>query len=222
MASDARTTHRGAPQEVLPGVLHWSAVHPKLDARVSSYAIPSAGVVVDPMVPDDGLEALSAHGRPQQVVLTSGNHARDAQRVAEAFDVPIRATRPAAERIGDAFEVRVFEDGDEVAPGITAIVLGVLSDDETALHVAVGAGALCIADAFTTYGGTPGFWPDDLLGAHPDRVKAGLKDRLRGLLTREFDALLPAHGDPIASGGKAVLRDFVESPAGHEDFGSTA
>jgi hypothetical protein len=39
--------------------------------------------------------------------------------------------------------------------------------------------------------------------------KDGLKEAFRGLLTRDFEHLLFAHGDPLIGGGKAALRDFL-------------
>ena len=40
-------------------------------------------------------------------------------------------------------------------------------------------------------------------------VKEGLRESLRRLLDEEFDALLFAHGEPMAEGGHAALREFV-------------
>ena len=44
----------------------------------------------------------------------------------------------------------------------------------------------------------------------PDQTKEGLRDSYRGLLELDFDALLLAHGTPIATGGKDALRRFVD------------
>ena len=204
-------------REVIPGIWHWTTRHAPIRALVSSYYVEPAGIVIDPKVPAEGLDALP--GPPQQVVLTTGLHDRDAQRFADAFDIPIRASSEAAERLGDALAVEPFHDGDEVAPGVTAIVIGKLCPDECALHVALADGAIAFADGLHRYGETLGFFPDRLLGDDPDRVKAGLKQAFEGLLTREFDNLLFAHGEPLVGGGKAALRDVVTSPAGHEDAG---
>jgi hypothetical protein len=204
-------------REIIPGIFHWTTFHEPIGARVSSYYVEPAGIVIDPKVPDEGLDALP--GRPQQVVLTTGLHDRDAQRFAGAFEIPIRASFEAAERLGDALAIEPFNDGDEVAPGVTAIVVGKLCPDECALHIAVEDGAIAFADGLVRYGDALAFVPDTLLGAHPDRVKEGLKQAFLGLLTRDFDHLLFAHGEPLAGGGKAALRDFATSPVGHEDFG---
>jgi hypothetical protein len=194
--------------EILPGVFHWSAFHEPIGARVSSYYVQPAGVVIDPKVPEEGLEALP--DQPQQVILTIGLHHRDAPRFAEAFGIPIRASREAAERLRGRLEVEEFTDGDEVAPGVTAITIGKLCPDEGALHIAVGEGAIAFADGLIRYGGALGFVPDELIGDNANDIKHGLKDAFRGLLTRDFDHLLFAHGDPLVGGGKAALREFVK------------
>jgi hypothetical protein len=204
-------------REILPGVFHWTALHEPIGARVSSYYVQPAGIVLDPKVPAGGLEALP--GAPQQVVLSSGHHGRDAQRFADAFGIPIRASREAAAYLGDALEVQPFIDGEEVAPGVTAIHIGKLSADEGCLHVAVGEGAIAFADGLHRYGQALGFFSDELLGEHPERVKQGLKQAFAGLLTRDFDHLLFAHGEPLVGGGKAALRDFATSPLGEEEYG---
>jgi hypothetical protein len=206
-------------QEILPGLFHWTTFHDGIGARVSSYFVEPAGIVVDPMVPEDGWDALTRHGQPDQVVLTSGTHTRHAARFARAFDATIRFPEEARDRIGGSLEGAPYTDHDEVAPGVRAIHIGILAPDEYALHIAAGAGALAVADGITHYGDALGFFGDDLLGAHPDRVKSGLKNRYRAQLERDFDALLFAHGDPIAHHGKRRLRDFVTSPVGHPEFG---
>jgi hypothetical protein len=195
--------------EIRPGLYHWSTFHGPIGAPVSSYFVEPAGVVIDPKVPDGGLDALP--GTPQQVVMTTGLHDRDVQRFADAFGIPIRAPREARDRLGDALAFEPFDDHDEVAPGVTAIRVGRLCPDEYALHIAVGEGAISFADALMHYGGELGFVPDGLLGDDPEAVKAGLMEAFRGILTRDFDHLLFAHGDPLVGGGKAALRAFTEA-----------
>jgi hypothetical protein len=204
-------------REVIPQIFHWTALHEAIGVRVSSYYVEPAGIVIDPKVPEEGLDALP--GTPQQVVLTSGHHHRDAQRFADEYGIPIRASHEAAERLGDTLTVEPFGHNDEVAPGVTSIHIGKLSPDEGALHIAVGEGAVAFADGLNRYGDALAFFPDDLLGDHPERVKDGLKQAFLGLLTRDFDHLLFAHGEPLVGGGRAALREFATSPVGHEDFG---
>jgi len=203
-------------REIFPGVLHWTAFHDGLKMDVSSYYVEPAGVVIDPMVPEGGLDAFDQRSRPQQVVLTSGNHTRDAARFAEEFGCPIVTSREGAERIGDALEVEEYRSGQDIAPGVKAVQLGILNPDEYALHIDFGGGAIALADGLTHHGESLGFFADELLGDDPQRIKADLKQRFRTLLERDFEHLLFAHGDPIVGHGKSALRDFVESTAGPE------
>ena len=194
-------------REVIPGVFHWTTLHEPIGVQVSSYYVQPAGIVIDPKVPEGGFDELP--GAPQQVVLTSGHHDRGAQAFADEFAIPIVASREAAERLGDRLSVQTFSDGDEVAPGVTAIKIGKLCPDEDALHIAVAEGAIAFADAVNRYGEDLAFFPDSLLGDDPEGVKTGLRQAFEGLLTRDFDHLLFAHGDPLVGGGRAALRRFA-------------
>lgn len=203
--------------EIAPGIFHWTAHHDPINGTVSSYYIAPARVVLDPKRPPEGWDALP--DKPEQVLLTSGHHSRDSRDCARRFGIPIRGSAQARQHLGSELPLELFGDGDEVAPGITAIHIGKLSPDEGAFHIAVDRGAIAFADGINRYGGALGFFPDSLLGAHPDRVKEALKQAFAGLLERDFAHLLFAHGDPLVGHGKTALREFVTSPVGHEDFG---
>jgi hypothetical protein len=207
--------------EIFPGVLHWTTFHEAIRAPVSSYYVEPAGVLIDPKVPDGGADAFAGHDRPQQVVLTSGNHTRDAAWFAEAFGCVVRASPEGRERIGDALETQEYGDREELAPGVRALRIGVLSPDEYALHLTATEPAISIADGINHYGGALGIFPDELLGDDAQAVKDGLKNRFRGLIESEleFEHLLFAHGDPLVGKGRAALRDFVSGPVGRPGFG---
>jgi len=205
--------------EILPGLWHWTTFHEAIDARVSSYYVEPAGALIDPRVPEEGLDAFADRGRPQQVVLTSGLHARHADQFAAAFGCVTRASREALERLAGSLDAEPYHDGDEVAPGITAIQIGKLCPDEYALHIALAEGAIAFADGLIRNGGALGFVPDTLMGDNAATVKEGLKDAFAALLIRDFDHLLFAHGEPLIGGGKTALRDFLKRPVGHEDYG---
>ena len=83
--------------------------------------------------------------------------------------------------------------------------------------------AIAFGDALTRPAGGPlALRPATELGAHPDRVRDGLRDSFRGLLLRDFDALLFAHGEPLPNNGDAALRRFLERPVGKPGYGDTA
>jgi hypothetical protein len=198
-------------QEIVPGIHHWTTLRETIGMQVSSYWIQPAGVLVDPMVPDEGLEAFEAAAvRPQQVVLTTGLHTRHSERFADAFSIPIRAPREAADRLGDRLTFEPYTDHEELAPTVRAVQIGVLCPDEYALHITEAEGAIAFADGLMHYGGDLAFVDDYLLGDDPEAVKRGLLQQFHALLERDFDHLLFAHGDPIVGGGKRALRAFVE------------
>lgn len=211
--------------ELLPGILHWTTFHEVLHTEVSSYYVEPAGALIDARVPEEGLEVFAGRVKPQQVIATSGHHVRHADRFAQAFGCLVRIPLEARERKDGSLdsiagvESAPYNDHDEIAPQVRAIKIGKLAPDEYALHVELAGGAICFADALVHYGGALGFVPDPLIGAHPDRVKAGLKEAFRGVLERDFKHLLFAHGPPLLREGKTMLRRFVEKPVGYPEYG---
>jgi hypothetical protein len=195
--------------EILPGIHHWTAFRDTIGMRVHSYYVEPARALIDPLVPEEGLEAFDGLAAPERVLLTNRHHFRHSDRFREAFGCEVLASAPGMHDL-EGRGVTPFEFGEEVAPGVTAVEIGVICPDETALHVA-DAGAVAFADGLIREGGTLGFVPDVLLGDEPERVRAGLAERFRALAReREFDALLFAHGEPLPRGGKAALRGFVD------------
>ncbi len=198
-------------REVLPGVWHWTAIHPKIRAPVDSYYIESAGIVLDPMVPREGLEWFESRQTPSQVVLTNRHHLRHSERYVEAFGCPIRCCEAGLHEFERGPKVEGFAFGEELAPGIAAHQLGAICPDDTALHIHTSkGGAVAFADGLTRpRGGGLSFVPEFLMGDDPSAVRGGLREALRGLLDLDFDNLLFAHGEPLIGGGKVALRKFV-------------
>lgn len=199
-------------RELLPGVHHWTAMHPRIRLPVDSYFIEPAGVVLDPMVPREGLAWFEHGRRPAQVVLSNRHHLRDGPRFADAFGCPIRCSAPGLHAFAGGPGVEGFAFGNEVAPGITAHELGAICPDDTALHIRTpGGGALAFADGLTRpRGGGLRFVPSFLMGDDAAAVRAALRERLRPLLELDFDHLLFAHGDPLIGGGRTALRRFLD------------
>jgi hypothetical protein len=198
-------------REVLPGVHHWTAIHPKIRLPVDSFYIESARVVLDPMVPREGLEWFEGREPPSQIVLTNRHHLRESERYTETFGCPIRCSEPGLHEFGQGPKVKGFAFGEELAPGITAHELGAICPDDTALHIrTAAASALAFADGVTRpRGGGLSFVPRFLMGDDPTAVRARLRESLHGLLELDFDNLLFAHGEPLIGGGKAALREFI-------------
>ena len=197
-------------REIGPGVHHWKARHPRIQVEVSSYYIEPAATLVDPLEPSEGIEWFESRTKPERVVLTNRHHYRHSDRFAEAFGCPVLCNERGLHEFDDGREVEGFAFGDAVAEGITALEVGVLCPEETALHIEVGDGFIALADSLTNYEEL-GFVSDSLLGDDPEAIKRGLTESFRRLLDLEFDGLLLAHGDPIVPGGKRAIRRFVES-----------
>ena len=198
-------------REVLPGVHHWTAIHPKIRLPVDSYYIEPARVVLDPMVPREGLEWFEGRATPSQVVLTNRHHLRHSQRYAKAFGCPIRCSEAGLPEFERGPKIEGFAFSEELAPGITAHQLGAICPDDTALHIQTAqGGALAFADGLTRpRGGGLSFVPGFLMGDDPSTVRAELRESLWRLLELDFDHLLFAHGDPLIGGGRVALREFL-------------
>ena len=196
--------------EVLPGVLHWTAHHEGIGARVHSHFAVESAALIDPRVPEGGVDEIARYGRPDRILLSNRHHLRHSEQFADAFGCPIRCNEAGLWEFDGGPDVRPFRFGDEVAPGITALEMGALTPEDTVFHLRAGPGALLFADGLVRRGdGELAFVPDWLMGDDPEGVKRGLLASLRRLLEQDFDALLFAHGEPMASGGRAALEAFV-------------
>jgi hypothetical protein len=201
-------------EELQPGLLHWTAFHEGIGEDVhSAFHVPS-GTLIDPMVPLGGLEAVERAGRPERIVLTSRHHYRHSDRFREAFGCPVLCHEAGLHEFEGGPEVEGYAFGDELAPGIRALEVGVLTPEETALHITAGGGALTLADAaIRGPHGELAFVSDHLLGDDPPAIRAGLRAAFRRLCEQvEFQTLILAHGDPIRSGGRSALRTFADAP----------
>ena len=197
-------------QEIVPGLWHWTARRTSIRLDVSSYLLAEERVLIDPMIPPEGIEALERHGTPEHVLLTCRHHDRDSWRLREAFGCTVHCIRNGLHELAGRGPVEPFEFGDELPGGVTAHEVDAISPDETALHLAAHR-ALAVADGVVTWPGVEGlsFVPDHLMD-EPERTKEGLRAAYRRLLELDFDALLLTHGEPVAPGGRDALREFLE------------
>jgi hypothetical protein len=198
-------------EEILEGVVHWAAVHPNTGLLSHSELLVDSGTLIDPMLPDDGLDRFNEHP-PQRALLTNRHHLRGAEAFAERFGCPILCHPDGLHAFaGGGPRVEPMRPGETPAPGVTVLELGALTPEEVALHVATGPGALALGDSVIRgRDGELGFFSDALLGDDPEAVKRGIRAGLRRILDEwEFDALLLAHGAPRVSGGRAELEAFA-------------
>jgi hypothetical protein len=203
-------------QEVLPGVFHWLARHPKIHVEVSSYWLDTEGVLIDPLVPPgDGLEWFAERPRqPSAVLLSNRHHYRQADRFAQRYGCPVYCNSAGLHEFTHGEDVHGFGVGERLPGGVTACELGAICPDDTALHLREQR-ALAIADAVVRGGpfgdsGPLGFVPDSLMD-DPGQTKRALLASFARLLEQvDFESLLLAHGGPVIGDGRALLQDLVE------------
>ncbi len=194
-------------REIAEGIVHWTAEHPNIGQRVSSYLVVPAATLIDPLLPDEGVEGIEATVRPERIVLTNRHHVRDVPALVEAFGCSVHVHEKGTGTFSDLdVTPETFAFGDEVAQGITALEVGSITPEETALRIDVGDGALSFADGFLNDGGRVGFMPDGLLGEDPELVKRGLRGAATRLLDERFAHLLFAHGEPSVGAGREALQ----------------
>lgn len=201
-------------REILPGLFHWTAVHPKIRIPVSSYYVLEPGVLIDPLLPEEGLDWFRARRAPEHVILTNRHHYRHSDRFASAFDCEVLCPEAGLHEFSKGEAVRGFSPGRTLPGGIESHPVGALCPDESALRIPAAEGALAVADGVVRDGEGPlSFVPDSLIAETAEevpRVKQGLKESYARLLDLEWDHLLPAHGAPWIGGAREALRAFVE------------
>jgi hypothetical protein len=198
-----------AMREIAPGLWHWSARHDHIDSDVSSYYLLAERVLIDAMVPTEGLEWFSEHGPPEHVLASNRHHDRDAWRFREQFGCQVHCISNGLHELAGRGPVEPFEFGDELPGGVMAHAVDAICPDETALHIPAHR-ALACADGVVRWAGNDelSFVPDRFMD-EPAQTKASLRGAYKRLLELDFELLLLAHGEPLTSGGKEALRAFA-------------
>ena len=203
-------------QEILPGVFHWTAVHPRIQSEVSSYWVDGSGVLFDPLVPPvDGLEWFAERPvKPRTILLSNRHHYRESDRFVDRFGCSVQCNRAGVHEFSSGQLVQSFDIGDVLGGEVVACELDAICPDDTALHLP-SERALVIADGVVRGGpygqeGPLGFVPDSLMD-DPPATKGGLLAACARLLAElDFDHLLLAHGGPAIGNGRELLQDLVE------------
>jgi len=195
-------------REILPRVFHWTVIHPKIKIEVSSYYLADDLVLIDPLEPVEGLDWFPT--KPKHILLTNRHHYRDSGKFAGRFGCTVWCAETGLHEFQNGEEVRPFRFGDQLPGNITAVKIGALCPDETALYIPRGDGLVALADGAIRQGDSPlQFVPDQYIGDDPAGVKARIRESYRHLLELDFDHLLLAHGWPWIGGGRQALRDFA-------------
>ncbi|HWJ51183.1 MAG TPA: hypothetical protein VNR42_09190 [Solirubrobacteraceae bacterium] len=202
--------------EILPGVFHWTAPHPKIHVEVSSYWLEESGVLLDPLVPpSEGLEWFAERSvAPTAVLLTNRHHYRESARFVERFGCSVHCNRAGLHEFAHGEVVEGFDIGDVLPGGAVACELGAICPDDTALFLPAQH-ALAIADGVVKGGphgqdGPLGFVPDSLMD-DPPATKRGLLAACERLIAElDFEHLLLAHGGPVIGNGRELLQELVD------------
>jgi hypothetical protein len=211
------------PRPIRPGLLHWTATHPKIQVQVSSHWIVDAKVLLDPLLPAGGLDWLEEAGPPEHVILTNRHHWRHCSEIVGRFGCPVWCNALGLHELDGELgreQVRGFRAGDGLPGGIESHAVGVLCPDETALRfeLADGSACLAVADGVVRIGeaargdGPLTFVPDFLIANEASQVvavKRGLREAYLRLCDLEWDTLLLAHGLPLVGDGREQLRAFA-------------
>ena len=200
-------------REIAPGIVHWTTRHPRIHIDVSSYYVAGSATLVDPLLPGDDVSQLG-DWRPERIVLTNRHHLRSSEAIAREHGCPILCHEAGLHEFEGGPDVQGFAWGDRLAPGLTALEVDAICDEETALLIDGGDGFLSVADAVMRYESDLEFVPDQYIGDDPEAVKRAIRAAYGRVLDQPFDSLLFAHGEPLVGGGKEALRRFVEHGSG--------
>ena len=117
-------------EEILPGLVHWSAFHEGIERRVHSSFLCESGTLLDPMQPEEGLDAIADAGPPQQIVLSSRHHFRDSAAYAERFQCPVLPNEAGLAYFQGEHTVRGFKFSEQLAADVRTRNLTRMLDEE--------------------------------------------------------------------------------------------
>jgi hypothetical protein len=198
-------------EQLRPGLYRWTAVHPDADPNPKpgspadwgpevgsvAYEAEDALVLIDPLVPDDGWDALDhlveRQGQRVAVITTLSFHRRSRPAVVERYRASTSRARKTLPVGVETIAIRGAGETMVWLPGPRALIPGdrVLGDDAGGLR-------LC---------------PESWLRYLPSGMtRAQLGEELRPLLDLPIELVLASHGEPVLAAGRDALRRAIESP----------
>jgi glyoxylase-like metal-dependent hydrolase (beta-lactamase superfamily II) len=196
------TAHADEFQAVSDSLYHWSVYEPSVKCEIGCTAIKAASgwVVIDPIpLAETAWNDLLVLAPLRAILLTSGNHTRDAAALRQRHGVPV-ATAPATRHDLIDFKPDIVLLPHELIYGITPVSIPGATPGETAFYA--NSGVMILGDALINTSTETGleFLPDKYCtDAGQNRAS------LRKLLDFEFHTLTFAHGAPITTRAKEKL-----------------
>ena len=194
-------------QELSDTLYHWSVYDPAVKCEIGCTALklPSGWVVVDPVpLAELAWSELLALSPLRAILLTNGNHVRDAVALRQQHHVPVVT---AAETRREITELRpdVTLLPNELLYGITPIAIPGATPGETAFYSRTGV--MILGDAVINTSTEAGleFLPDKYCSdAEQNRAS------LQKLLNFDFHTLTMAHGAPITTRAREKLSALLD------------
>jgi glyoxylase-like metal-dependent hydrolase (beta-lactamase superfamily II) len=209
-----------AMREILPGIFTWGSTYIDRPWDLNGYAITLAGftVLVDPPEPqEDEWSGFDTMKPITKIILTNRDHVRGAESFRTSRDAPLVAGADEVTQFAPIAIDEEVREGDLIAGVLRVIHLPGKSPGEIGLyfdpaHHAVSresGGIVLLGDAII--GNPPG-----ALGLIPEPKlddPSKLKRSLHKLLNYDFDVLLLCDGQPVLSGGKRKVAEFLNTLA---------
>jgi len=196
--------------EILPGIFHWTQAHPRIKIEVSSYYLLPERALIDPLIPDEGLEWFADHP-PENIYMSIRHHYRHCGEFRERFGSRVWCVESGLHEFTHGEAVEPFHFGDTLPGEVRAVEIGSICPDEGAFYIGREGGCAVLADGCIRLNDGPlQFVPDAMLGGDPAAVKTGLRAAYSRLLGDfDFAHLLLTHGGPVIGDGRAQLESFV-------------
>jgi len=195
-----------------PGLFRWAAFSPGHKVELASHAavVDDRLYCFDPIpLVDEEFQRLSIFGKPAAIILTNGNHERDAARWRELWQVPICAAH----------------DADLSLESVERFPAGASQWECWKLWSLDGGGAGELAfrwpeRSLVVFGDAVIHLPGRALELLPEKYcqdRKRMERHLKGMLADPFQTAVVAHGTPLMSGASraiARLLGGLQSEAG--------
>jgi glyoxylase-like metal-dependent hydrolase (beta-lactamase superfamily II) len=203
-------------REIFPGIFTWGSTYADRPWDLNGYAIALASgtVLIDPPAPEEG-DWQKLPKPITTVVLTNRDHVRDASLFRTRYGAHIVAGKDELSQFAPLAIDTAVQEGDLISGALRVIHLPGKSPGEIGLYLDPAfnsvsqerGGVLILGDAII--GNPPGS-----LGLIP-REKLDdlekLKESLPKVLTYQFDVLLLCDGQPVLSGAKRKVAEFLST-----------